>query len=235
VFDDALHAALRTAIDEVDADPACRALLLTGAGRGFCAGADLAATVGPAFEVDLGAVLEATFNPLIRRIRGLRMPVVCAVNGVAAGAGANLAYACDIVLAARSARFIQAFIKIGLVPDAGGTWLLPRLAGSARARGMAMLGEPVGAEQAEQWGLIWRALDDDALMGEAHRLAAHLAQQPTAALAMVKRVLDDSASLSLDQALDAERDAQRVAGHGADFAEGVRAFLEKRAAVFSGR
>ena len=160
VFDDALHAALRAAIDEADADEGCRALLLTGAGRGFCAGADLAATVGPDLRADLGEVLERTFNPLIRRLRSLRMPVVCAVNGVAAGAGANLALACDIVLAGRSARFIQAFVKIGLVPDAGGTWLLPRLAGDARARGMAMLGEPVPAEQAEAWGLIWRVVDD---------------------------------------------------------------------------
>ena len=159
VFDDALHAALRGAIDAADADPACRALVLTGAGRGFCAGADLAATVGPDLSVDLGEVLERTFNPLVRRIRGLRMPVISAVNGVAAGAGANLALSCDIVLAGRSARFIQAFIKIGLVPDAGGTWLLPRLAGDARARAMAMLGEPVTADQAAEWGLIcapWR-------------------------------------------------------------------------------
>ena len=235
VFDDALHAALRAAIDEADADPSCRALLLTGAGRGFCAGADLAATVGPELRADLGLVLERTFNPLIRRIRALRMPVVCAVNGVAAGAGANLALACDIVLAGRSARFIQAFIKIGLVPDAGGTWLLPRLAGEARARGMAMLGEPVGAEQAEAWGLIWRVVDDDRLLEEAHATAARLATQPTATLALLKRMLEGSAARTLDEQLDVERDTQRVAGEGADFKEGVQAFLQKRPAVFSGR
>ncbi len=235
VFDDALHDALRAALDEADADADCRALLLTGAGRGFCAGADLAATVGPERQADLGDVLERTFNPLIRRIRGLRMPVVCAVNGVAAGAGANLALACDIVLAGRSARFIQAFVKIGLIPDAGGTWLLPRLAGEARARGMAMLGEPVGAEQAEAWGLIWRAVDDDRLMPEAAAMTAHLATQPTAALALMRRVFAEGANRTLDQQLDAERDAQRVAGSGADFTEGVSAFLDKRAAVFTGR
>ncbi len=163
VFDDALHEALRVAIDDADADPACRALLLTGAGRGFCAGADLASSMGD----DLGEVLERNFNPLIRRIRTLRMPVVCAVNGVAAGAGANVALACDIVLAGRSARFVQAFIKIGLVPDAGGTWLLPRLVGDARARGMAMLGGPVTAEQALDWGMIWQVVEDGELLAQA--------------------------------------------------------------------
>ncbi len=235
VFDDALHDALRTAIDDADADPACRALLLTGAGRGFCAGADLAATVGPDLTADLGDVLERTFNPLVRRIRALRMPVVCAVNGVAAGAGANLALACDIVIAGRSARFIQAFVKIGLIPDAGGTWLLPRLVGDARARGMAMLGEPVGAEQAEAWGLIWRVVDDERLLPEAQTLAAHLATQPTAAIALMKRVFAEAAGRTLSQQLDAERDGQRIAGSGADFREGVQAFLQKRPATFTGR
>lgn len=231
VFNDDLHAAVRSAIDDADADPACRALLLTGAGRGFCAGADLAATVGS----ELGDVLDRTFNPLVRRIRTLRMPVVCAVNGVAAGAGANIALACDIVLAGRSAKFIQAFIKIGLVPDAGGTWLLPRLVGDARARGMAMLGEPVAAEQAEAWGLIWRTTDDDKLLVEANALTARLAKQPTATLALMKRVFADGADKTLDAQLDVERDAQRIAGQGADFREGVQAFLDKRPAVFTGR
>ncbi len=235
VFDDELHASFRAAIDDADQDEGCRALLLTGAGRGFCAGADLAATVGPDLQVDLGDVLERTFNPLIRRIRSLRMPVVCAVNGVAAGAGANLALACDIVLAGRSARFIQAFIKIGLVPDAGGSWLLPRLVGDARARAMTMLGEPVMAEQAEAWGLVWRAVDDQSLLVEAKALAAHLATQPTATLALMKRMFADNAEKTLDAALDIERDAQRLAGSRADFKEGVQAFLEKRPAVFSGR
>ena len=183
----------------------------------------------------MGDVLDRTFNPLVCRIRTLRMPVVCAVNGVAAGAGANIALACDIVLAGRSAKFIQAFIKIGLVPDAGGTWLLPRLVGDARARGMAMLGEPVAAEQAEAWGLIWRTTDDDKLLVEANALTARLAKQPTATLALMKRVFADGADKTLDAQLDVERDAQRIAGQGADFREGVQAFLDKRPAVFTGR
>ncbi|MEJ1976352.1 MAG: 2-(1,2-epoxy-1,2-dihydrophenyl)acetyl-CoA isomerase PaaG [Acetobacteraceae bacterium] len=230
-FDADLHAALIAALHDAEADTNCRALLLTGAGRGFCAGVDLQSTR----SADLGAVLEQTFNPLIRCIRGLRLPVVCAVNGVAAGAGANVALACDIVLAGRSAQFIQSFVRIGLVPDSGGTWLLPRLAGAARARGMAMLGDPVTAEQACAWGMIWRVVDDATLLSEAEALAARLATQPTTTLGTIKRALDAAATNTLDAQLDLERDMQRVAGQGPDFAEGVRAFLEKRPAVFTGR
>jgi 2-(1,2-epoxy-1,2-dihydrophenyl)acetyl-CoA isomerase len=165
----------------------------------------------------------------------MNKPVVCAVNGTAAGAGANIAFACDIVLAARSAKFIQSFAKIGLVPDSGGTWLLPRLIGEARAKALAMLAEPVGAEIAESWGLIWRAVDDDKLKAEAESLTAHLASQPTQGLAMIKQALAKSATNSLDAQLDLERDLQRQAGATPDYAEGVNAFIAKRAPKFTGR
>ena len=185
-------------------------------------------------EIDLGATLEATYNPLVRRLRALEKPVVCAVNGVAAGAGANIALACDIVLAARSARFIQAFCKIGLVPDSGGTWFLPRLVGDARARALALLGEPLPAEQAEAWGLIWKTVDDDRLMDEARGVAQRLAAGPTQGLGLIKRALNASSANDLDRQLDLERDLQREAGRTADYREGVAAFLEKRPAVFRG-
>ena len=227
-----LQAALMMALTDAEADAECRAVLLHGAGRGFCAGQDLTMVEA---GVDLGDTLERSFNPLVRRLRALRLPVVCAVHGVAAGAGANLALACDIVLAGESARFIQSFVKIGLIPDAGGTWTLPRLAGDARARGMALLGEPVTAAQAEAWGLIWRTLPDDGLMPEAERLAAHLATQPTQAIALMKQALNASAGNSWDAQLDLERDLQRKAGRTPDFMEGVAAFLEKRPAAFTGR
>ena len=227
-----LNAALREALAEAEADPAIRALLLHGAGRGFCAGQDLA-EVTP--NQDLGDTLEQRFNPLIRAMRASPLPVVCAVHGVAAGAGANLALACDIVLAAQSARFIQSFIRIGLIPDAGGTYALPRLAGDARARGMALLGEPVGAAQAEAWGLIWRTVADDDLLPEAERIAAHLASQPAQAIALIKRALYAAQSNTLDDQLDLERDLQRQCGASADFREGTQAFLEKRPAQFGPR
>ncbi len=227
-----LNAALREALADAEADPAIRAVLLHGAGRGFCAGQDLA-EVAPG--QDLGDTLEQRFNPLIRAIRAMSLPVVCAVHGVAAGAGANLAFACDIVVAAQSARFIQSFVRIGLIPDAGGTYALPRLAGDARARGMTLLGEPIAAAQAEAWGLIWRALPDDELMPEAERIAAHLATQPSQAIALSKRALNAAAGNTLDQQLDLERDLQRECGASADFREGVQAFLEKRPAQFGPR
>ncbi len=231
-FTFALQLALMSALAAAEADPDCRAILLHGAGRGFCAGQDLT-MVEPG--VDLGDTLERSFNPLVRRLRSLPLPVVCAVHGVAAGAGANLALSCDIVLAGESARFMQSFVKIGLVPDAGGTWTLPRLAGDARARGMAMLGEPVTAAQAAAWGLVWRILPDDDLLPEAERLAAHLANQPTQAIALMKQALNASAGNSWDVQLDLERDLQRQAGRTPDFKEGVAAFLEKRPAIFTGR
>lgn len=231
-FTFALQLALMSALAAAEADPDCRAILLHGAGRGFCAGQDLT-MVEPG--VDLGDTLERSFNPLVRRLRSLPLPVVCAVHGVAAGAGANLALSCDIVLAGESARFMQSFVKIGLVPDAGGTWTLPRLAGDARARGMTMLGEPVTAAQAAAWGLVWRTLPDDDLLPEAERLAAHLANQPTQAIALMKQALNASAGNSWDVQLDLERDLQRQAGRTPDFKEGVAAFLEKRPAIFTGR
>lgn len=231
-FNDDLHLALATALGAAAADTTCRAVLLTGAGRGFCAGQDLAAV---AADGDLASTIDRFYNPLVRRLRALPKPVVCAVNGVAAGAGANIALACDIVLAARSAQFIQAFAKIGLVPDSGGTHVLPRLVGDARARALMLLGEPVKAEQAEAWGLIWRVVDDHALLTEAEALTAHLATQPTFGLALTKALLNASTTNPLDVQLDLERDAQARAGRTYDHAEGVRAFAEKRPPSFTGR
>jgi 2-(1,2-epoxy-1,2-dihydrophenyl)acetyl-CoA isomerase len=235
-FTEAMHQALKRALDEAEGDPDCRALLITGAGRGFCAGQDLNDRLSKAGETPvLGGALETYYDPLVRKLRALPFPVVAAVNGVAAGAGANIALACDIVLAATSASFVQAFAKIGLVPDSGGTWFLPRLIGPARARALALTGEPLPAETAEAWGLIWKTFADIELMGEAHRLCTHFASAPTLGLALIKRALDASWENDLDAQLDLEREFQREASLTPDYAEGVRAFLEKRTPVFTGR
>lgn len=231
-----LHRALAAAFDAVEGDATIRAVLLTGAGRGFCAGQDLAerAAIIAGGKVEGGKALATWYNPLIRRLRRLEKPVVCAVNGVAAGAGANVALACDIVLAARSASFIQAFCRIGLVPDAGGSYVLPRLVGMARASALTLLGDKLPAEQAAAWGLIWRVVEDGELMAEATALARHLARQPTRALALIKQALNASFANTLDEQLDLERALQMKAAATNDFCEGVAAFLEKRPAQFTG-
>jgi 2-(1,2-epoxy-1,2-dihydrophenyl)acetyl-CoA isomerase len=232
-----LHRELRAALEAAAADPQCRVVVLTGAGRAFSAGQDLA-EVRPAAKdgaPDAGGRLETLYNPLIKLISTMEKPVLAAVNGIAAGAGANVALACDIVYAARSASFLQAFARIGLVPDAGGTWVLPRLVGLARARGLAMLAEPLSAEQAAQWGLIWKVIDDDKLEAEVSAVAGRLAVAPTYGLGLAKRALAASSTNTLAQQLDLERDLQRLAGASPDAVEGISAFLEKRAPKFTGR
>ena len=236
-FNPDMHQALRQGLERAAAESEVRAVLLTGAGRGFCAGQDLAerdVSAGAA-PIDLSVSLGSNYNPLVRRLRELPKPVICAVNGVAAGAGANIALACDLVLAARSARFVQAFSRIGLVPDSGGTYFLPRLVGTARAMGLALLAESIGAEQAEQWGLIWKAVEDDRLGNEALALARRLASGPTKGYGLLKKALNASSGNSLDAQLDLERDLQREAGFTEDYREGVSAFKEKREPRFKGQ
>lgn len=236
-----MHEEVAAALDQVASSVAssgeARALLITGEGRGFCAGQDLNdRAVAPGGEpVDLGESVERFYNPLIRRISSLALPVVCAVNGVAAGAGANIALACDIVIAARSAKFIQSFAAIGLIPDSGGTWTLPRLVGQARALGMALTGEPVSAQQAEEWGLIWKCVDDQELSKTANGMVQRFAAGPTLGLGATKRAIRESTLKTLDEELDNERDLMRRLGRSTDYAEGVAAFLAKRAPHFTGR
>jgi 2-(1,2-epoxy-1,2-dihydrophenyl)acetyl-CoA isomerase len=232
-----MHQALRRALEQAIDDSAIRAVLLTGAGRGFCTGQDLSErNVAPgAAPIDLSVSIGSYYNPLVRRMRELPKPIVCAVNGVAAGAGANLALACDIVLAARSASFVESFSRLGLVPDSGGTYFLPRLVGTARAMGLALLAEPLSAEDAERWGLIWKAVDDARLMDEAAALAQKLASGPTRGYGLVKKALLASPANSLDAQLDLERDLQREAGFSEDYREGVRAFMEKRPPRYKGK
>ena len=234
-FNPAIHEALAGAMTRAETDAAVRCLLITGAGRGFCAGQDLTERDMKAAAIDLGAGLDTKYNPLVKRMRALPKPIVCAVNGVAAGAGANFALACDIVLAARSASFIQAFVKIGLVPDCGGSYFLPRLAGTQRAMALAMTGERLSAADAERWGLIWKCVDDADLKGEAEKLALQLASGPTKSLGLIKQAMYRSADNDLGAQLDLERDLQREIGKGEDYREGVAAFLEKRKPKFTGR
>jgi 2-(1,2-epoxy-1,2-dihydrophenyl)acetyl-CoA isomerase len=213
-----------------------RVLVITGAGRGFCAGQDLNdRAVAPGQKVDLGESVELRYNPLIRRLTSIPLPVIARVNGVAAGAGANIALACDIVIAARSAKFIQSFASIGLIPDSGGTWVLPRLVGQARALGLALTAEPLPAEKAAEWGLIWKAVEDEALDGEVDALAAKLAASPPLGLARIKKMIRESWGHSLNEELDLQRDAMRELGFSDDYREGVAAFMEKRKPNFTGK
>jgi len=233
-FTAAMHAELRQAIDAVEAT--ARVIVLTGAGRGFCAGQDLNdRAVAPGEAVDLGETVEACWNPLVRRIAELSQPVIARVNGVAAGAGANLALACDLVVAGRTAKFIQSFANLGLIPDSGGSWHLPRMVGQARALGLALTAEALPAEQAAQWGMIWKCVDDDALDSAVDALATRLAGLPPLGLAAIKRLIRTSGERSLNQELDLQRDEMRRLGFTQDYREGVAAFLEKRPAIYVGR
>lgn len=236
-FNVAMHEEVREAIAAIKADTSVRVLLFTGAGRGFCAGQDLSdRAVAPGEEtVDLGASIEKYYGPLVLALRQLPLPVICAVNGVAAGAGANLAFAADIVIATKSASFIEAFCRLGLIPDTGGTYFLPRLVGTARAIGMAMLGDKITAEQAEQWGLIWKSVDDSLFAAEVEKLVAYFASAPTQGMARIKETIYGSGQQTLQGQLDVERDAMRALGKTADYREGVTAFMEKRPPVFQGK
>lgn len=235
-FNTRMHAEVREAL-ETTCSAGARVLVLSGAGRAFCAGQDLAdRAVAPGeAAIDLGASIDAHYKPLVLALQRLPLPVIAAVNGVAAGAGANIALACDLVIAARSASFIQSFCRLGLVPDSGGTWSLPRLVGDARARGLALLGERLTAEQAAQWGLIWRCVPDEELAASVEQLAGELAAAPTLGLARAKQALQRSWQQGLEEQLDLERDLQRELGRSADYREGVAAFLEKRAPKFCGK
>ena len=221
---------LLAAIDAAEADPSCCAIVLTGAGRGFCAGQELGPDVaaGPDGPADLQALANGWHHEVVRRIRASRLPFVCAVNGVAAGAGAGFALACDIVMAARSATFVQAFVRLGLVPDSGASFFLARTVGDARARALALLGDPIDAATAGEWGMIWKVVDDAALAGEAEALAIRLSKAPAGAIAAIKTLFAAAAANSLHQQLDLEASLQGDAGRSADFAEGLRAFREKR-------
>jgi 2-(1,2-epoxy-1,2-dihydrophenyl)acetyl-CoA isomerase len=234
-FTAAMHGEVREALAIVRGEKTVRVLVITGSGRGFCAGQDLSdRKPAPGVKRDLGESVERDYNPLVQALKSLPMPVICGVNGVAAGAGANLALACDIVIAARSARFVEAFCKLGLVPDTGGTYHLPRLVGSARAMGLALLGESLPAETAAQWGLIWKVVDDADFAAELDRLGRHFATAPTRGLAAAKHALLASPHNTLAQQLDLERDLMRKLGETRDYAEGVSAFLEKRSPDFTG-
>ena len=232
-FNVAMHEEVRSVLTGLDA----RVLVITGAGRGFCAGQDLSdRAVSPGGQgADLGDSIEKYYKPLVLALRRLPMPVIAAVNGVAAGAGANIALACDLVVAARSASFVQAFSKLGLVPDSGGTWFLPRLVGNARALGLALLGEKLGAQQAAEWGLIWKCVEDTELAGVVDALARQFAVAPTRGIARTKQAMYEGWSRTLEQQLDIERDYQQELGRTADYAEGVAAFVAKRTPNFSGR
>ena len=236
-FTRGMHRQLWEALDRAEANPAIRALVLTGAGRGFCAGLDLSEldfTPGPGQleRADPGPVIDQAFNPTTRRLMSLRMPTVCAVNGVAAGAGASVAMACDVVVAAPGASFVQAFSRIGLIPDAGGSWLLVERLGLARAMALAMTGDKLGADKALEWGLIWEVADP--CVEAALALATRLSEMPTRALVATRHLLRDASTRSLDQHLDIERDTQSLLGRSHDYIEGVTAFLQKRPARFKG-
>ena len=236
-FTDEMHLALCASLEGIAKDNEIRAVLLTGAGRGFCAGQDLEGRDPRKMDSppDLEHTLTTFYNPLVRMIRSMEKPVICAVNGVAAGAGVNIALACDIVLASEDAKFIQSFANVGLIPDAGGSWSLTHLLGEARAKGLTLTGQPISAKKAEDWGLIWKAIAHDDLMSEARAMAQKLASGPTVGLAYTKQAIHEARENSFEEQLELEAKLQKACGRTPDYKEGVTAFLEKRTPHFTGR